>query len=53
MESVAHDAQQAREYGHKLRSWESTDRPVFDFLAGSWFELRDDGSKVIVSDSTF
>lgn len=53
IESVAKDASDARGWGHKLAVWESLDKPVFDRGVFRWFLLLDDGSKVVVSDSSF
>lgn len=46
MESNANTASQARDYGHKLGSWDGFDTPVFDVSLGSWFILTNDGRKV-------
>ena len=53
MESDAGQAVTARELGHKLSAWQSTRLPVFDSVSCEWFELQDDGSKVVVSEATF
>lgn len=46
MESDAVVAQDAKEWGHKLASWESFKEPVFDRCNGIWYELQDDGTKI-------
>ena len=46
MEANAVAAQEAKEWGHKLESWEKFTEPVFDRCNGIWYELRDDGTKV-------
>lgn len=53
MEAVATDANTARGWGHKLAVWEDLSKPVFDRGVFRWFVLQGDGSKVVVSDSTF
>lgn len=45
MESDANVAQKAREYGHKLRSWENMKRPVFDIPTSTWYLLDEKGEK--------
>lgn len=45
MESSADDAEKARSSGHKLRSWQDTFNPVFDFVSGRWYRLTPDGGK--------
>jgi hypothetical protein len=45
MESDADVAQQARDWGHKLRSWQDTFNPVFDFPSGRWYRLTPDGGR--------
>lgn len=45
MESSAEVAAQARKWGHKLRSWQDTFNPVFDFVSGRWYRLNSDGGK--------
>lgn len=51
MESDSKVAEKARGFGHKLRSWEGTEKAVFDVSNGVWYELLDDGQKIPVSDS--
>lgn len=48
MESMEVAAQDARDYGHKLSSWEDFSDPVFDRCTGLWYQLNDDGTKTIV-----
>jgi hypothetical protein len=45
MESSADDAQKARDWGHKLRSWQDTFNPVFDNVTGRWYRLTQEGAK--------
>lgn len=45
MESDADDAERARRWGHKLRSWQDTFNPVFDFTTNRWYRLNPDGGK--------
>ena len=45
MESDANVAQQARDWGHKLRSWQDTFNPVFDNVTGRWYRLTQEGTK--------
>ena len=49
MESVALVARDARGWGHKVPSWESTDKPVFDCTKFVWYVLTTDGRKVEVN----
>jgi len=46
MEADADMAQKARDYGHKLRSWQATFNPVCDIPSGRWYRLTSDGGKV-------
>ena len=48
MESVALVARDARGWGHKVPSWESTDKPVFDVPTFTWYVLTTEGEKVQV-----
>ena len=45
MESDAVVARDAREFGHKLSSWQDFSNPVFDQFDLSWWELTEDGLK--------
>ena len=45
MESDWQIANQARSWKHKLRSTDHPSEPVFDNIAGAWFELKIDGTK--------
>lgn len=45
MESDAAVAVEAREFGHKLASWDDFSHPVFDQAELSWSELTEDGLK--------
>jgi len=46
MESSAAVADNAREYGHKLDSWQSLDEPVYDECDGEWYVLTEAGEKI-------
>jgi hypothetical protein len=46
MEADANVAAEAREFGHKLASWEDFSSPVFDAPHLTWYKLSEDGSKV-------
>lgn len=48
MESKSVLAQDARDHGHKLNSWQDFSDPVFDRCTGLWYQLQDDGTKTIV-----
>jgi len=50
MEADARVAQQARDWGHKLRSWQDTWNPVYDFGDGRWYRLEQDGTKTETTD---
>lgn len=50
MESVDWVAKSARYYGHKLRSWESHNLPVFDVVTQLWYVLKTDGTKELYED---
>lgn len=45
MESDADVASQARDYGHKLRSWDDFSTPVFDTTNRTWYVLDERGNK--------
>lgn len=45
MESDADVAEQARKFGHKLRSWEEFRTAVFDRPSGTWYVLGEEGEK--------
>ncbi len=45
MESSAEVAQQAREFGHKLRSWDDFSVSAFDRPTGTWYVLDSEGGK--------
>jgi hypothetical protein len=36
----------ARDFGHKLQSWEEFSDPVFDQISLTWWILSPDGSKI-------
>lgn len=44
IESDAERAHEARAKGHKLRSWQTTDTPVYHFGRGRWYRLEEDGT---------
>ena len=46
MESDAATAMQARDFGHKLASWDDFSHPVFDQTELTWWTLTEDGSKI-------
>lgn len=48
MESVPEIAQEAREYGHKLESWQDVSEPVYDACMGVWYQFDDAGGKTMV-----
>lgn len=48
MESNPEMAKQAREYGWKLRQYESFAKPYFDIVAQKWFELSIDGGRRVL-----
>lgn len=48
MESNASVAAAASGWGHKLRSWEKVDKPVWDSVAFAWYFLNADGERVEV-----
>ena len=50
MESHAIWAEQAREFGHKLESWQDFSEPVYDRCAGIWYVLLNDGTKETVDE---
>ena len=45
MESDSDTAAEAKEWGHKLESWQSMDEYVYDRCNGNWYELLPDGTK--------
>lgn len=45
MESDANTARDARAWGRKIASWDSTDRPVFDTVAWAWYVVDSEGGK--------
>jgi hypothetical protein len=45
IESDSQAADQAREYGHKLASWQWFNEGVYDCCDGEWYELKPDGTK--------
>ena len=47
MESTSADAAAARGWGHKLATWEATNRPVFDIPTSTWYTLLEDGTRVV------
>jgi len=50
MEGDSAAAERAREYGHKINSWQDFSEPVYDECDGSWYVLNDDGTKTVVED---
>lgn len=46
MESDLVTANQARDYGHKLASWQEFDTPVFDRQKHGWYLLTQMGEKL-------
>lgn len=50
IESSAEHAAAARSVGHKLRSWQDTWNPVYDFQDGRWYRLEQDGTKTETTD---
>lgn len=53
MESDARTAQEATEFGHKLKSWEDFSTPVYDRLQGVWWVLDAKGNKQETSEPGF
>lgn len=53
MESDAGIAMQARDFGHKLQSWNLFSDPVFDQFDMSWWILTEDGSKIPTQAPTY
>jgi len=45
MEADSQVAEQAKEWGHKLESWQGFNELVFDRCDGEWYELKPDGTK--------
>jgi 5-methylcytosine-specific restriction endonuclease McrA len=48
MESDSKSAQNAREWGHKLQSWQDFVEPVLDRCNGNWYQLNQDGTKTLI-----
>lgn len=48
MESDSQVAEEAQEFGHKLKSWQDFSDPVFDRCDGEWYQLNPDGTKETV-----
>lgn len=47
MESDSATATQARDYGHKLGSWDDFNTPVFDNTDWVWYQLDEKGGKTV------
>jgi hypothetical protein len=45
MEADSQVAEQAKEWGHKLESWQAFNELVYDRCDGEWYELKPDGTK--------
>ena len=45
MEAHSHIAEQARDWGHKLASWQGFDEAIYDCCDGEWYRLAADGTK--------
>lgn len=41
-------AEDAREHGHKLASWQDFSEPIFDLCNGHWYRLEDNGTKTVI-----
>ena len=50
MESNASEAALARDFGHKLRSWQDANVPVFDVVTSLWYVLKPNGEKEVYED---
>lgn len=50
MESDATAATTARNFGHKLRSWQNHSLPVFDVVSQLWYVFDTNGGKKIYED---
>ena len=48
MEASEVVATDARDFGHKLGSWQDFSEPVYDECDGNWYVLKDDGTKEVV-----
>jgi len=48
MEADSVLAQDARDHGHKLNSWQDFSEPVYDLCDGNWYVLNEDGSRSVV-----
>jgi hypothetical protein len=53
MESDADTARQARDYGHKLGSWDDFSSPVFDIVDSVWYELDNKGGKGVTEPPSY
>ena len=49
MEADPDAARDAREFGHKLQSWQDFSNPVFDQSELTWYKLTEDGGRVKVN----
>ena len=47
MESDSATANQARDYGHKLASWDDFSTPVFDIGTSLWYQLDERGGREV------
>ena len=47
METTSQTATEARGWGHKLATWEATNKPVFDCPTFTWYTLLEDGTRVV------
>ena len=45
MEADPDAARDARDFGHKLQSWQDFSNPVFDRIGLTWYKLTEDGRK--------
>ena len=48
MEADSVLAQDARDHGHKLDSWQDFSEPVYDACERQWYRLEDNGTKTVV-----
>ena len=48
MEASEVAATEARDFGHKLASWQDFSDPVYDQCDGNWYVLEENGSKTLV-----
>lgn len=53
IESNAEAANQARDWGHKLSSWDGFDRPVFDKTQMKWFCINEKGDKTVTEPPSY